>query len=252
MTPKQTRAVLEVERRLQEIQQALGARFITAAERRRYRGLWAKNARQLCRGAALALAALGPLLKEVPYQGDDVEAAFAEAHDVEDCLILLEGMVKMVKDTLLLKRATAHRMATAVLYCMQALLTNPFVDDQTRFSVAGIVRRMRTQRDLKNQKISDTLCGKPAKGGQRLRKSRRSFPVAGAGAMPRYRPAPGFLTELARPNPGPLPLREAERRHIAEVLQLSGWDRQQAAAVLGISRPTLNRKIRDHGLLPPG
>ena len=54
--------------------------------------------------------------------------------------------------------------------------------------------------------------------------------------------------------PGDLPedvsLADAERRHIAEVLDLAGWNKSRAASLLGISRPRLDRKIRDYGLKP--
>ena len=41
---------------------------------------------------------------------------------------------------------------------------------------------------------------------------------------------------------------ELERDHIATVLEATGWNRGQACGLLGISRPTLRRKMRDFGM----
>ncbi|HET6585893.1 MAG TPA: sigma-54 dependent transcriptional regulator [Nannocystaceae bacterium] len=43
-------------------------------------------------------------------------------------------------------------------------------------------------------------------------------------------------------------LAEVERVHIANVLVQTGWRKKRAAELLGISRPTLDRKIRVYGL----
>jgi Nif-specific regulatory protein len=43
---------------------------------------------------------------------------------------------------------------------------------------------------------------------------------------------------------GPMSLAEAEARHIAATLHLTGWNKSQAATILGIERSTLDRKIR--------
>jgi len=43
-------------------------------------------------------------------------------------------------------------------------------------------------------------------------------------------------------------LADAERRHIARVLACTGWNKSRAAALLKISRPRLDRKIRAYGL----
>lgn len=45
-----------------------------------------------------------------------------------------------------------------------------------------------------------------------------------------------------------VPLDEAERRHIAAVLQATGGNQSQAAFILGIERKTLARKIKRYGL----
>ncbi len=46
----------------------------------------------------------------------------------------------------------------------------------------------------------------------------------------------------------PSSLSEVERAHIDLVLQYTKWNKQDAAAVLGITRPTLNAKIEKYGL----
>ncbi len=48
------------------------------------------------------------------------------------------------------------------------------------------------------------------------------------------------------------PLREVEREHIENVLAFTGYEKKRAAEILGISRPTLDKRIREHGIrLPP-
>ncbi|MHC4954154.1 MAG: sigma-54-dependent Fis family transcriptional regulator [Planctomycetota bacterium] len=44
------------------------------------------------------------------------------------------------------------------------------------------------------------------------------------------------------------PLAEVEKRHIARVLAATGWNKTQAARVLGISKPTLYAKIKSYEL----
>ena len=46
-------------------------------------------------------------------------------------------------------------------------------------------------------------------------------------------------------------LREIEHRHIAAVLGATGWNKRRSCGVLGITRPTLDRKIREYGLERP-
>lgn len=68
-------------------------------------------------------------------------------------------------------------------------------------------------------------------------------------------PAPAVLAEAsAAVGAGSLPLSldDLEARHVASVLAQANWHRGQACAILGISRPTLERKIRKHGLIRPG
>ncbi|MDR4988873.1 MAG: sigma-54 dependent transcriptional regulator [Bacteroidales bacterium] len=44
-------------------------------------------------------------------------------------------------------------------------------------------------------------------------------------------------------------LDDVEKEHIAKVLSVVGWNKQEAAATLGITRPTLNAKIDKYGLV---
>jgi DNA-binding NtrC family response regulator len=48
-------------------------------------------------------------------------------------------------------------------------------------------------------------------------------------------------------------LQEMERRHIENILAFTAWDKTRAARILNISRPTLNKRIREYGIRrPPG
>lgn len=47
-----------------------------------------------------------------------------------------------------------------------------------------------------------------------------------------------------------LALSEIERQHILQVLEQCGRDRQQAQALLGISRATLQRRLKEYGIAP--
>ena len=53
--------------------------------------------------------------------------------------------------------------------------------------------------------------------------------------------------DLNRP---PLPLREAERIQVIRSLQQTGWNKSQAAILLGVTRKTLDRKIKEFDLTP--
>jgi DNA-binding NtrC family response regulator len=63
---------------------------------------------------------------------------------------------------------------------------------------------------------------------------------------------PELLARSSAPeDPGgapPATLAEMERRHIAGMLEHTGWHKARTAELLGISRPTLDRKIRQYGL----
>jgi transcriptional regulator of acetoin/glycerol metabolism len=51
--------------------------------------------------------------------------------------------------------------------------------------------------------------------------------------------------------PSRLPtLREAEQTHIRRALELTNWNKKEAARILEISRGTLYRKIVEYGLEP--
>ena len=56
----------------------------------------------------------------------------------------------------------------------------------------------------------------------------------------------------ARPEPAEsplLPLSEIERRHVAHVLAATNWNKTRAARILQVDIKTLNKKIRDFGLM---
>jgi DNA-binding NtrC family response regulator len=61
--------------------------------------------------------------------------------------------------------------------------------------------------------------------------------------------APGATDEPA-PD-GLVSLREVEQRHIAAVLTATGWNKHRSSQILGITRQTLDRKIRDYRLERP-
>jgi two-component system response regulator AtoC len=46
-------------------------------------------------------------------------------------------------------------------------------------------------------------------------------------------------------------LKEMERRYIAHVLRQTRWNKSRASDILGITRPTLDKKIKDYGLVDP-
>lgn len=57
------------------------------------------------------------------------------------------------------------------------------------------------------------------------------------------------LTDSSRASPyQPLSLEELEKRHIRATLEYTEWNKSQAAAILGIERSTLDRKIKAYGL----
>ena len=44
------------------------------------------------------------------------------------------------------------------------------------------------------------------------------------------------------------PLHEVEREHIENILLYTCYEKKRAAEILGISRPTLDRRIKEYGL----
>jgi DNA-binding NtrC family response regulator len=57
--------------------------------------------------------------------------------------------------------------------------------------------------------------------------------------------------EEASPPSAPVTMAEAERRAVQAALAHTGWKKGEAARLLDISWPTLNKKIADYGLEPP-
>lgn len=47
-------------------------------------------------------------------------------------------------------------------------------------------------------------------------------------------------------------LKDVERAHIVKMLHKTGWNKRQTCALLDITRPTLDKKIKDYGLFPEG
>jgi two-component system response regulator AtoC len=67
--------------------------------------------------------------------------------------------------------------------------------------------------------------------------------------LPRGRSTPSSAPEPARPTQT---LQEVEAAHVQRVLDHTAGHKGQACAILGISRPALDRKIRKYGLRLPG
>ena len=79
----------------------------------------------------------------------------------------------------------------------------------------------------------------------------RHLPLGGG---PSDEPAPRRAGTTAAPPIGDGeigPLRDAERRHVERVLLHAEWNKRRACAILEISRPTLDRKIEEFGLVRP-
>jgi len=57
-------------------------------------------------------------------------------------------------------------------------------------------------------------------------------------------PVIGVGSDVYRPES----LEEVEKKHILETLKHTDWNKSQAAAILGIERSTLDRKIKSYGL----
>ncbi|MEN8195660.1 MAG: sigma-54 dependent transcriptional regulator [Pseudomonadota bacterium] len=51
---------------------------------------------------------------------------------------------------------------------------------------------------------------------------------------------------------GHVSLKDLERRHIEEVLSSTGWHKGQTCEILGISRPRLERRLREFNITQPG
>ena len=66
------------------------------------------------------------------------------------------------------------------------------------------------------------------------------------GDLPEALQAAQSMSEASAPPPGSL--EEIERVSIVRALETSGWNKQAAAALLGLRRPTLYSKMRRHGI----
>ena len=72
-----------------------------------------------------------------------------------------------------------------------------------------------------------------------------STPGGSAAAPPA---TPGFFSTELDPGGQPPSLAELERRYIARLLVFTGGNRTQVARLLGVSYPTVAKKIADYGL----
>jgi Nif-specific regulatory protein len=70
-----------------------------------------------------------------------------------------------------------------------------------------------------------------------------ALPERFRGGPPAPPPAVGEPEEL-------LPLAEVEKRYLAQVMESVGWNKSRAARVLGISRPTVDAKLKAYGIQP--
>jgi two-component system, NtrC family, response regulator HydG len=100
----------------------------------------------------------------------------------------------------------------------------------------------------------DALASYPWPGNVReLQNAIERAVVVGGGDVVRAEDLPLRVTrspEAAGPGPGSLA--EAERAHVASVLDASGWNITRAARILGVDRVTLYNKIRKYELRKPG
>jgi Nif-specific regulatory protein len=121
--------------------------------------------------------------------------------------------------------------------------------------LAEIARDMGRQPPAIEPAVLDVLRTYPWPGNVReLRNVLERAMVLGVGDNLHVRHLPREVRRgaLARDElPDDLSLGEAERRHITDVLSVTGWNKRQAAGLLGISRPRLDRKIREHHIQHP-
>ena len=103
----------------------------------------------------------------------------------------------------------------------------------------ALERLARMARELGFARLQGVLHAAVAAAGERLDETH--LPTAGYGTA--------WVDDVLRE---PDPLMALERRVLIEVLERCGWRMQDAADRLGISRVTLWRKLKDHGIERPG
>jgi PAS domain S-box-containing protein len=103
----------------------------------------------------------------------------------------------------------------------------------------ALERLARMARELGFARLQSVLHAAVAAAGERLDETH--LPTAGYGTA--------WVDDVLRE---PDPLMALERRVLNEVLERCGWRMQEAADRLGISRVTLWRKLKDHGIERPG
>jgi Nif-specific regulatory protein len=118
-----------------------------------------------------------------------------------------------------------------------------------------IARDMGRQPPAVDDAAMRLLLGYPWPGNVReLRNVLERAVVLGAAErlLPQHLPVEVRRGRISREDlPDDLALSATERRHIAEVLAFTGWNKTRAASLLRISRPRLDRKIRDYRLQRP-
>jgi len=121
--------------------------------------------------------------------------------------------------------------------------------------LGGIARDMGRQPPEVDPAATRALAAYPWPGNVReLRNVLERAMVLGVGRrlLPRHLPREVRRRTAAVDELGDeLSLAGSEQRHIAEVLDFTGWNKSRAATLLAISRPRLDRKIREYGLQPP-
>ncbi len=68
-----------------------------------------------------------------------------------------------------------------------------------------------------------------------------------AAALPIFAPS---TASAAQTQPELTRLKDVERAHVLKMLRRTGWNKKKTCELLDISRPTLDKKIRDYGLTP--
>lgn len=167
------------------------------------------------------------VMKVEPPDGWRVVAGFASKQDVPAALAVSFELVELP--------------SAADLGDDLSLVVAAWIDDLApglEVSSSALVGLTRIAKELGFEKFQGVVIAAVASAGNSLEEE--------------HVPLDGYGTELVdellqEPNP----LAALEKRLLNEVLHRSGWKMQDAADRLGISRVTLWRKIKDHGIERP-
>ena len=171
----------------------------------------------------------------VPAEDDDTDGPLTSAlrHEMDVVTVALPPLRERVADVPLLARHFMH--LSAAEYGRQVGRISPeALDALVRYGWPGNVRELRNA-----FQFAVLLARGPA-----VRLEDLPEPVLAASRAQRQyrlRSEPLFLKAA---------LREPERLHILRALKMTNWNKQQAARGLQISRSTLYKKMREHGLEP--